>query len=134
MISISQFQGPEIKDINEMEIRGSSRIANRIQNIVVNKNSGRSYYVIMELDTPTITPESKCKIKCSCQDFTYRWAAVLHQQGALLEADQMGMYKDVLPKVTNPNMKIGACKHIKYVIFEGLKGNIRPLSTEKGEI
>ncbi len=134
MVFIKQFESPDIKDVSTMEIRASFMEDSKINSIVVNKASGRSYYVIMELDTPMITPNSKCRVKCSCQDFTFRWAAVLHKYDASLESKQMGVYADMMPDQTNPDYKIDCCKHIKYTIREALKGNIKPLSSRPGHI
>jgi len=58
----------------------------------------------------------------------------LKKHDALLEAQQMGIYGDQEPKITNPQNLIGCCKHVKFVITNILKGTMNPISNVKGQI
>ena len=56
--------------------------------------------------------ETPVKVYCSCHDFQFRWAYVLHQHKALLYTENFVLEP---PKHRNPGMVVGACKHLAAV-------------------
>lgn len=52
-------------------------------------------------------------VDCNCPDFRYRWAWVAKQRGASKVGSQsMNQALDRAPRITNPQGKIGLCKHL----------------------
>jgi len=58
MVPISKFELSDIKDLNEMEIRGTYNDKGIIVAVVVNKKSLKSYYVMIQPDTEKLTPKN----------------------------------------------------------------------------
>ena len=63
--------------------------------------------------------DSNIKVACTCEDFKFRWAYVLYQQGALLNPKTFQLTP---PDKTNPQGKMNACKHIHTFIKKLLAG------------
>ena len=87
-----------------------------------------TYTVKVEVNTPKITPQSKIKVACSCNDFRYRQAKCFYDKGALLVPEDYLIKLDgqeINPDKTNPGCKnFRPCKHIKCALKYGLEHGI----------
>ncbi len=85
------------------------------------------YTVKIELDTPTMSPQSKVKVSCSCADFRYRLAYAFDKQDALLISEDYLLRlngQEIKPDKTNPQLEVRPCKHIKCALQYGLQRKI----------
>lgn len=61
-------------------------------------------------------------VYCSCEDFKFRLAYALKVKKLLIaKRSALGLAYYVYPKITNPTLKVRACKHITMAV-EALKG------------
>jgi len=117
------------KDIESMVTRKSGITPYNIRGVVINKKSGKSYNIEIQMDTEKLTSDSNVRVACSCDDFQYRWAYVLWQKGALLNVKK---YVIEPPKKTNPDMKMSACKHIHAFVTNELSGTLKTFNIKQG--
>jgi hypothetical protein len=57
-------------------------------------------------------PNSKCRLLCSCANFTYVWEMALARKQSAVRFKSNGMR----PVITNPLMRPGVCKHLVQAI------------------
>lgn len=119
------------KDLATMVTRKSATRAYAVDGIAVNKKSGQAYNISIQMDTETMEVTSKVKVMCTCDDFKFRWAAVLHTQGALLNPKNFRLDP---PKVTNPDNIQNACKHIHAFMQNEMAGKLKTFSPRKGTL
>ena len=125
------------KDIKEKdmleygEFREAKDNPGLIAGFVVSKQTGKSYSIQIQMDTNTLGTNTKIRAFCNCDDFKFRWAYVLHKFDALIAPQNFILLP---PKITNPNMTPGCCKHIKVFLELKYHDNLRKLSLNKGEI
>lgn len=131
MIPIDKLLGP-IKDENTMEIR-SMEDPDCEHFVVVNKKSQHGYNVKIITDKPNneITKDCKVKVSCNCDNFQFQWAYVLFKNEGLYNPHRLVLTP---PVEKNPNMVIGACKHIKLALYRAISHNVRKISHTAGEI
>jgi hypothetical protein len=131
MIPIKDLIGP-VKDEATMEIR-ETYDPECLHYIVVNKKSQQGYNVKIITDKPEneIEPGCKVKVSCNCDNFQFQWAYVLYKNDGLYNPHRLVLTP---PVEKNPNMIIGACKHIKLALTRKLSHNIQKISKVNGEI
>ena len=130
MIEAKEFMNIPV-DSASMVVRKGLILKNKLNAVVVNKKSGTGYTVKVEMDTETLQPNSQIRCNCSCDDFQFRWAWVLDQRGALLDRSHFVLTP---PNVTNPQYKLGACKHINEFIRNELTTGVKEFSPKKGAL
>lgn len=131
MIDINVLLGNgAIKDEKDMEIRETFD-PDCLHYIVVNKKSQHGYNVKVISDKEDIVPGCKVKVSCNCDNFQFQWAYVLYKNDGLYNPHRLVLTP---PVEKNPNMIIGACKHIKLALYRKLTHNINKLSKNVGEI
>jgi len=90
---------------------------------------GEKYYTVL-LDFPLDSSNSFSQmlrkpgalVYCSCEDFKFRLAYALRMKNLLIAKRRaLGMAFYVYPKITNPQLKVRACKHITMAV-EALRG------------
>ena len=130
MISLKVLSNPP-KDGDLMISRKSNTKPFRVEGIVVNKKSGKSYNIAILSDKEQLEMDSQVKVSCSCHDFKFRWAYVLFKQDALLNPRE---YVLEPPKVTNPEGNVKACKHIHKFISDEVDRSLKTFSSRKGKL
>ncbi len=121
----------EPKDYTKMVARKLSTDKYNVKGVVFNKGSKNVYNVEIQMDTETLEKTSKVRVSCSCDDFKFRWAAVLHTKGGLLNPNKFRLDP---PKVTNPNNVVQACKHIHTFIKNEMDHKLRTISTRRDSL
>lgn len=119
------------KEGDDFISRKSSETNHIIKGIVINKRTSKAYNVIIELDTPRLEKDSKAAVYCTCEDFRFRWAAILYTKQALLYPNRFRLDP---PKITNPDGISNACKHIHHFVNQEYKMMLHRFSTKKGEL
>lgn len=117
-------------DSASMVVRRGEVIKHKISGAIVNKKSQSAYTVKVEMDTEVLVPHSQIRVSCSCDDFQFRWAWVLDQRGALLDR---GRFVLTPPNVTNPEHKLGACKHVNEFIRNELTHGVTRFDPNPGK-
>lgn len=93
------------------------------------KNDTRAIYTVI-LDMPldrsnsfdSMLKSPGALVYCSCEDFKYRLAYALRVKGLLIaKKAALGRAFYEYPKITNPQLKVRACKHITMAV-EALRG------------
>ncbi len=130
MINVQKIIAPP-KDFTTMVARKQPSNDYMLNGIVVSKKSGKAYNVEIQINTKTLEANSNVKVSCSCDDFKFRWAAVLHKEGALLNPKNFRLDE---PKVTNPNGIQSACKHIHTFMKTEMDNTLRGFSGRKGSL
>ena len=98
---------------------------------VVSKQTGKAYAIQVQMDTLELQAASKVKVFCNCDDFKFRWAYVLHKFDGLIAPQNFILLP---PKITNPNMVVGCCKHIKVFLEKAHDHSLARLNMVKGQI
>jgi hypothetical protein len=131
MIPVSKLLGP-IKDEKTMEIR-ETYDPECAHYIVVNKKSNHGYNVKFITDKPnnSITPTCNVKVSCNCDNFQFMYAYVLYKNDGLYNPHRLVLTP---PVEKNPNMIIGACKHVKLALYRKMTNNVQKLATTDGDI
>lgn len=127
MIAVKLLAKPP-KDHDTMLTRKVSGQEYMIQGVAVNKKSHKAYNIEIQMDTKELEPTSKVKVVCNCEDFKFRWAYVLHTQGALLNPRNFQLTP---PEKTNPNEVMNACKHIHAFIKNEFDHMLKTFSNKK---
>jgi len=130
MLPITDFQNIH-SDSSKMVVRHGAKIPHHLGGVVVNKKSETAYTINIESDTPELELNSNIKVSCTCDDFKFRWAAVLYTKDALIKPTRFRLDP---PKKTNPNMDVGACKHVNEFIIHIMSSKIRGFSKVRNEI
>jgi hypothetical protein len=130
MISIAEFQNIH-SDSSKMVVRKGASIPHHMSGVVINKKSETAYTINIESDTEDLEANSMIKVACTCDDFKFRWAAVLYQKDALIKPTRFRLDP---PKKTNPNMIVGGCKHINEYIIHVMSQKIKGFSKVKNKI
>jgi hypothetical protein len=80
------------------------------------------YYTSIGIIGNRVTADTPTMVFCSCPDFRYTFAYVLHKYGALLYDEEFPIeFKTIPPKKRNPYQIPWACKHVYTIaryIFE----------------
>jgi hypothetical protein len=119
------------KDIDTMLTRKVAGQDYMIQGVALNKKSHKSYNIELQMDTKTMEPDSMVKVVCNCEDFKFRWAYVLSEQGALLNPRNFQLTP---PVKTNPDETLNACKHIHAFIHQEMKHALKVFSNRKNAL
>lgn len=130
MIQVSKIIKPP-KDFDTMISRKNGQRDFALSGVVVNKKSGKGYNVEIQMDTKHLTMQSNVKVACTCDDFKFRWAAVLYKQGALLNPNHFRLDE---PKKTNPSGELNACKHIHTFMKTEMDKTLKSFSAKSGKL
>jgi hypothetical protein len=130
MISIKKLM-VNLKDRATMVTRKGITRDFFISGVCVSKHSGKAYNIEIEMDTQNLQPDTKVRVACSCPDFKFRWAYVLHKQGALLHPSNFILTP---PKITNPNEIEATCKHLHIFAMNELNNELKNFSVVKDRI
>lgn len=130
MIHISKIMKPP-KDHDTMITRKDNHFDYIVNGVAINKKSKKAYNITIHMDTKEMTPDSKVKVVCNCEDFKFRWAYVLWTKDALLNPR---MFQLTPPEKTNPDETMNACKHIHSFIKNEMDKTLRAFSNRKDSL
>lgn len=120
------------KDMEDFgEFRETHHDNGILAGIVVSKNSGKAYSIQVHMDTNKITRDSKVKVFCNCDNFKFQWAYVLHKYDSLIAPQNFILLP---PKIKNPTLEIGCCKHIKVFLELAFQNQLKRLNMIKGYV
>jgi hypothetical protein len=120
------------KDMDDFgEFRETQHEGGILAGIVVSKQSGKAYSIRIHLDTEHLDNNTKVKVYCNCDNFKFQWAYVLNKYSALIAPQNFILLP---PKQTNPDLKIGCCKHIKVFLELAYEKRLRKINMQKGHV
>lgn len=120
------------KDIEDYsELREGNSKPGILNGILFSKKSGKGYNIIVQTNTEKLLDNSLVRVYCNCDDFKFRWAYVLHKFDGLIAPQNFILLP---PKITNPNMTVGCCKHIKVFLEKAHDHSLARLNMVKGQI
>lgn len=120
------------KDMDDFgEFRETQHGDEILAGIVVSKQSGKAYSIRIQMDSEFLDANTKVKVYCNCENFKFQWAYVLNKHNALIAPQNFILLP---PKQTNPDLKIGCCKHIKVFLELAHEKRLRKLNMQKGHV
>ena len=120
------------KDMDDFgEFRETQHGDEILAGIVVSKQSGKAYSIRIQMDSEFLDANTKVKVYCNCDNFKFQWAYVLHKYDSLIAPQNFILLP---PKIKNPTLEIGCCKHIKVFLELAFQNQLKRLNMIKGYV